>query len=86
MNKSIWKLPFLNVSLIKKIKNNKKIWSRNSVIPSSFLGKFVKVHNGKNFKRFLITRDLIGYKFGKFCSTRTFNLKPKKTNKKIKKK
>ena len=86
MNKSIWKLPFLNISLIKNIKNNKNIWSRNSIIPSSFLGKLVKVHNGKIFKRFLITRDLIGFKFGKFCSTRTFNLKPKKKNKIIKNK
>lgn len=72
MSRSIWKGPFLDKFLVfqKKQKNLTKIWSRRSVISSQMLGKTVLVHNGKDFKRILITREKLGFKYGEFAFTR----------------
>jgi small subunit ribosomal protein S19 len=82
MSRSIWKGPYLDPFLWKKIYNNLedtskslkrgslKIWSRRSVILPYFVGKTVEVHQGKNFIRLLITEDMIGHKFGEFALTR----------------
>lgn len=72
MSRSNWKGPFLDKFLVsqKKQKNLTKIWSRRSVISSQMLGKTVLVHNGKDFKRILITREKLGFKYGEFAFTR----------------
>jgi small subunit ribosomal protein S19 len=71
MTRSKWKGPFLSNSILKNAFLEKtEIWSRNSVIPSFLIGKTVCVHNGKEFKRFIITREKVGYKFGDFSFTR----------------
>jgi ribosomal protein S19 len=61
----------LDPSIIKtsSIKRS-KIWSRSSVIPAFLIGEVVFIHNGKEFKRIVITRDKVGYKFGEFSFTR----------------
>lgn len=84
MLRSKWKKIFISIKL-KKINNEKKInvWSRSSVIPESFINKNVFVYNGKIFKKLLITREKIGYKFGEFIFTK---IKPKLRLKKNKKK
>jgi small subunit ribosomal protein S19 len=88
MSRSKWKGPFMGLSLLKKISvNNTLIWSRASVISSAFIGKTVFVYNGKEFKRVLITREKVGYKFGEFSFTKKHVLKLKlvTTKKNIKK-
>jgi ribosomal protein S19 len=86
MSRSNWKGPFLDKFLLKKsLINNQKVWSRRSVIPYFLIGKNVLVHNGKTFKKILITREKIGFKFGEFCLTRLFTPKAKVT-KNVKKK
>jgi small subunit ribosomal protein S19 len=89
MTRSIWKGPFIDFFLLRKkyIKNkqNFKIWSRRSSIPEFFIGKTVQIYNGKVFKKILITREKIGYKFGDFSFTKNFSYKIKKKIK-IKKK
>jgi small subunit ribosomal protein S19 len=90
MCRSKWKIPFVDLSLIKKISNSTntntkvKVWARNSVIPSLLLKKIVLVHDGKDFKKIFITRDKIGFKFGYFVSTRrkVIKIKKNKLNKK----
>jgi ribosomal protein S19 len=60
MGRSSWKGPFIDSSIlrVKKIKSNSlKIWSRNSVIPEFLLGKTILVHNGKEFKNVVVTRE-----------------------------
>ena len=47
-----------------------KIWSRNSKITKEFLGFKCAIHNGKIFKKVLITKDMLGFKFGEFALTR----------------
>ena len=85
MTRSLWKGYFLENCFLKKPKKNFNIWSRKSAIPLSLLNKTVLVHNGKEFKKLLITREKIGFKFGEFILTRSNMLKPKKV-KTVKKK
>lgn len=71
MSRSIWKGPYVNNSIFKRLKNKKiKIWSRDSTIPYFLLGETVLVHNGQEFKKVVVTREKIGYKFGEFSYTR----------------
>jgi small subunit ribosomal protein S19 len=78
MTRSKWKGPFLGNSVLKNVGLKKtKIWSRSSVIPGFLVGETVYIHNGKEFKRVVITREKIGYKFGDFSLTRKFVLKSK---------
>jgi small subunit ribosomal protein S19 len=78
MSRSIWKKLFLDYFLIKSsksVKNIKKIWSRRSSIPASFIGKTILVHNGKDFKKISVKREHIGFKFGEFALTKKYTKK-----------
>ena len=77
MSRSIWKGPFLHPKLF-NYSNNIKVWSRASVIPGFLINKAVQIYNGKSFKKLLIKREHIGFKFGEFCFTRAYGLKKKK--------
>lgn len=89
MSRSKWKFHYIHNSILRlsnildfnnqqKIRKIKKIWSRSSTIPSFLLGATVWVHNGKEFKKVLITEDKIGYKFGEFSTTRKRSVYKKK--------
>lgn len=84
MSRSIWKGLYCSLAINKNILKSKKkinIWSRESCIPGFLLNKDVFIHNGKSFKKVLITREKLGYKFGEFASTKVHR-KPKKKVKK----
>lgn len=78
MSRSIWKGPFLDLGLLKKLgrpstKRKAKInktWSRSSTILPQFVGKTVQIHNGRKFMTLHITEDMIGHKLGEFSLTR----------------
>lgn len=88
MSRSKWKFHYIHNSILRlsnfhldsnqKIRKMKKIWSRSSTIPSFLLGATVWVHNGKEFKKVIITEDKIGYKFGEFSTTRKRSVYKKK--------
>lgn len=83
MSRAKWKGFFLSKTLINKIKildrKQIKIWNRNSVIPYYLIGKYVQIHNGKEFIKTHISREKIGFKFGEFVFTRKHTQKqPKK--------
>lgn len=82
MSRSKWKTFFQNNKLFLKIyftpKANLKIWSRSSTISSAFLNKTIFIHTGNSFKKVLITRNHLGYKFGEFAVTRSIKKKLKK--------
>lgn len=82
MGRSKWKLNFSDLNLKKQ--NIKKIWSRDSVINSGLIDKAVSIHNGKEFKDLLITREKIGFKFGEFINTRRHTNKQKEVKTPIK--
>lgn len=74
MNRSKWKGRFIKQSLLNLKKKNKKIliWSRYFTIPEFLVGTTCYVYTGKLFRRVLITKDKVGYKFGEFSFTRKF--------------
>jgi small subunit ribosomal protein S19 len=80
MSRSIWKGLYCNIKINKKNFENKKrieIWSRQSSIPYFLLNKTVFVYNGKTFKKLIITREKLGYKFGEFAFTKVKGKKNK---------
>ena len=80
MARSVWKGPFIERSLLKKVeavrnsakKEIIKTWSRRSTILPQFVGLTFGVHNGNKFIPVLVTDQMIGHKLGEFAPTRTF--------------
>ena len=80
MARSIWKGPFVEESLIKKVEKEKnnpnrkpiKTWSRKSTILPDFVGISFLIYNGKKFIPITISEDMVGHKLGEFAPTRTF--------------
>tara|TARA_A200000113_G_scaffold214943_1_gene218805 strand:- start:400 stop:675 length:276 start_codon:yes stop_codon:yes gene_type:complete len=80
MVRSVWKGPFVDGHLIKKVQvhlkesNNKpiKTWSRRSTILPQFVGITFNVYNGKKFIPVLVSEEMVGQKFGEYAPTRTY--------------
>jgi small subunit ribosomal protein S19 len=78
MARSVWKGPFVDSYVIKKVQQVKqkhqviKIWSRRSVILPMFVGYTFGVHNGKDFIPVAVNENMVGHKFGEFAPTRKF--------------
>ena len=81
MARSVWKGPFVEVSLIKKAEKARgsvrndviKTWSRRSTILPQFVGLTFGVYNGKKFIPVNVTEEMVGHKLGEFAPTRTFS-------------
>ena len=81
MSRSIWKGPFVDPSLIKKVEKLKdqtnkppiKTWSRKSTIIPEFVGFSFLIHNGKKFIPIKISEEMVGHKLGEFSPTRQFS-------------
>lgn len=72
-----WKSVYVQKKLLKsffdsKVQEKKIIYthSRGSTIIAHFVGYVFNVHNGKSYTRFLVTKEMIGYKLGEFSLTR----------------
>ena len=80
MARSVWKGPYFDITLYKKVKKSKdenskspiKTWSRRSTIIPDFVGVTLSVYNGKSFIPVFITEDMVGHKLGEFSPTRVF--------------
>ena len=80
MARSVWKGPFVEESLIKKVEKQKldpkkmpiKTWSRKSTIIPDFVGVSFLIYNGKTFIPITISEEMVGHKLGEFAPTRTF--------------
>ena len=80
MARSVWKGPFVEESLIKKVDRLKneavkkpiKTWSRKSTIIPDFVGVSFLIYNGKKFIPITISEDMVGHKLGEFSPTRVF--------------
>ena len=81
MSRSVWKGPFVEPSLLKKVEKQKnstnrkpiKTWSRKSTIIPDFVGSSFLIHNGRKFISITISEDMVGHKLGEFSPTRQFN-------------
>ena len=80
MARSVWKGPYFDITLFKKVKKSKeenskspiKTWSRRSTIIPDFVGVTLSVYNGKSFIPVFVTEDMVGHKLGEFSPTRVF--------------
>jgi len=81
MSRSVWKGPFVDPSLIKKVEKQRtsgastpiKTWSRKSTIIPEFIGISFLIHNGKKFIPIKISEEMVGHKLGEFSPTRQFS-------------
>jgi small subunit ribosomal protein S19 len=80
MARSIWKGPFVDGYLLKKVQEATKsgsrqvikTWSRRSTILPQFVGINFAVHNGRKFIPVFITEEMVGQKLGEYAPTRTY--------------
>ena len=80
MARSVWKGPYFDITLFKKVKKSKeenskspiKTWSRRSTIIPDFVGVTLSVYNGKSFIPVFVTEDMVGHKLGEFSPTSVF--------------
>ena len=81
MSRSVWKGPFVDPSLLKKVEKLKgqsnaapiKTWSRKSTIIPEFVGLSFLIYNGKKFIPIKISDEMVGHKLGEFSPTRQFS-------------
>ena len=81
MSRSVWKGPFVDPSLLKKVEKLKtqasptpiKTWSRKSTIIPEFVGISFLIYNGKKFISIKISKEMVGHKLGEFSPTRQFS-------------
>ena len=80
MSRSLKKGPFVDPSILKKVREANarkerkalKTWSRRSTITPEFVGLTISIHNGRKFVPVFITENMVGHKLGEFSPTRTF--------------
>ena len=80
MPRSVWKGPFVDGHLLKKVevaqsgsrKEVIKTWSRRSTIMPQFVGLTIGVYNGTKHIPVLVSEDMVGMKLGEFSPTRSF--------------
>jgi small subunit ribosomal protein S19 len=80
MARSVWKGPFVEKSILKKVEAARsagrntviKTWSRRSTILPNMIGLTFGVHNGNKFIPVVISDQMIGHKLGEFAPTRTY--------------
>jgi small subunit ribosomal protein S19 len=80
MSRSVWKGPFVEKSILKKVEAARsagrntviKTWSRRSTILPNMIGLTFGVHNGNKFIPVVISDQMIGHKLGEFAPTRTY--------------
>jgi small subunit ribosomal protein S19 len=80
MARSVWKGPFFDGYLMKKVDAARnsgrhemiRIWSRRSTILPQFVGLTFGVYNGQKHIPVMVTEEMVGHKFGEFAPTRSF--------------
>ena len=80
MARSLYKGPFIDAHLLKKVevaveKNDRKpikTWSRRSTIFPEMVGLTIAVHNGRQHVPVSINEEMVGHKLGEFAVTRTY--------------
>ena len=81
MSRDIWKGPYVDPNLLKKVEKMKdqtnktpiKTWARKCTIIPEFVGFSFLIHNGKKFIPIKISEEMVGHKLGEFSPTRQFS-------------
>ena len=79
MSRSLKKGPFVDVKLLKKLKDKKpatagviKTWARRSQISPEMVGFTFGVYNGKSHIDVLVAEEMVGHRLGEFSPTKKF--------------
>lgn len=79
MARSLKKGPFVDVKLLKKVKDKKpasagviKTWARRSQVSPEMIGFTLGVHNGKSHIDVLVSEEMVGHRLGEFAPTKKF--------------
>jgi small subunit ribosomal protein S19 len=79
MARSLYKGPFVDEKLLKKIAGKKpqttgtiKTWARSSQISPEMVGFTFGVHNGKVHVDVFVTEEMVGHRLGEFSPTKKF--------------
>lgn len=81
MPRSVWKGPFVDGYLLKKVAAVReggrneviKTWSRRSTIVPQFVGLNFAVYNGQKFVPVHVAEEMVGHKLGEFSPSRTYH-------------
>jgi small subunit ribosomal protein S19 len=79
MSRSLYKGPYVEERLLKKIANKNpretgviKTWYRRSQISPEMVGFIFGVYNGRQHVEVLISEEMVGHRLGEFSPTRKF--------------
>ena len=79
MARSLYKGPYVDQKLLKKISGKKpqevgtiKTWARRSQIAPEMVGFTFGVHNGKDHVEVFVTEEMVGHHLGEFSPTKKF--------------
>jgi small subunit ribosomal protein S19 len=79
MSRSLYKGPYVEERLLKKIAGKKpietgviKTWYRRSQISPEMVGFIFGVYNGRQHVEVLINEEMVGHRLGEFSPTRKF--------------
>ncbi len=79
MSRSLYKGPYVNEKLLKKIDGKKpqeagviKTWARSSMISPEMVGFTFGVHNGKEHTPVTVVEEMVGHRLGEFSPTKKF--------------
>ena len=80
MSRSLYKGPYVDAKLMKKIAGKKpgesvviKTWARASQIAPEMVGFTFGVHNGKDHIAVVIAEEMVGHRLGEFSPTKKFH-------------
>ncbi|MFM2339913.1 MAG: hypothetical protein RLZZ360_549 [Candidatus Parcubacteria bacterium] len=80
MSRSLYKGPYIDEKLLKKIAGKKpgeggviKTWARASMISPEMVGFTFGVHNGKDHIAVTIAEEMVGHRLGEFSPTKKFH-------------
>lgn len=79
MARSLYKGPYVDEKLLKKIAGKKpadagviKTWSRDSLISPEMVGFTFGVHNGRDHIEVIPSEEMVGHRLGEFSPTKKF--------------
>jgi len=79
MSRSLYKGPYVDEKLLKKIAGKKpgesgvKTLARNADISPEMVGHKFGVHNGRDHIEVLVAEEMVGHKLGEFSPTKKFH-------------
>ena len=80
MPRSLFKGPFVDTHLLKKVENAVanserrpiKTWSRRSMVMPEMVGLTIAIYNGRQHIPVVINEDMVGQQLVEFAPTRTY--------------